>query len=626
LSERPALGALAARLGIEDGYHSSLHRHWITTSDATREALLAAMGLDASSEAACQRTLDEQGEPAKAATSDPPARCVDVDEKLGPRGVVFGLVANLYSVRSARNFGFGNLGDLAQLVRRAGAAGAAFVGVNPLHAGTNRSGAFCPYDPVSRLYREPLYLDPLSVPESAHSPELGAEPRPERVAALQRAARLEPAALENLLLPLLRGLHRRFLSAVDDAGTARRRAFETYRSAQGAALENFAAFQVLADHFEQRGGRDWRRWPDGFHNPGAPAVREFRAAHTVEIGFRAWLQFELERQLGLCADAARESGMAIGVYADLALGSSGGGSDTWSWPGLFARGASAGAPPDDFSIEGQNWGFPPIVPQALRADGCAFWKRLLAANFRHVGALRIDHAMSLRRLFWIPEGRGAAEGAYVRYPETELLDALAAASRQADALAIAEDLGTVPEGFTAAIQARGMLGSRVLLFERDGWHFKPSHAYPRAVLATASTHDLPPLAALASEEDLELRRRVGQIPDDARLEGFRHERREQWRALTERLQHDAGLDPRSAAETLGPAVARFLCATPAALVGLQLDDLGGEREPINLPGVPATRHPSWTRRMHEPLETLFDSPAAAQTLAAVPDWRRNRSV
>jgi len=622
LSERPALAALATRLGIEDGYWSTLHRHWVGTSDATREALLAAMGFDASSEEAAGRALASWIEPAAPVGDSAPARCVDVDEKLGARGV-FGLVANLYSVRSAHNFGFGNLGDLAALVRRAGAAGAAFVGINPLHAGTNRAGAFCPYDPVSRLYREPLYIDPLGVPESAHSPELGAEPRPERVAALQRAARLEPAVLEGLLLPLLRGLHRRFLAATDGAGTARRRDFERYRSSEGAPLENFAAFQVLSEHFEQRNGRDWRRWPEAFHSPAAPAVREFRAAHNVEIGFRAWLQFELERQLGQVAEAARGAGMPIGLYADLALGSSGGGSDTWTWPRLFARGASAGAPPDDFSSEGQNWGFPPLVPHALRADGYAFWKRLLAANFRHVGALRIDHAMCLRRLFWIPEGRSAAEGAYVRYPETELLDALAAASRQAGALAIAEDLGTVPEGFTAAIQARGMLGSRVLMFERDGWSFKQAHSYPRGCLLTASTHDLPPLAALPGEDDLELRLRVGQIPDGGRLELLRSERHELWRALSERLEHDAGFDRTEGLTSLGPAVARFLCASPAALVGLQLDDLGAETEPINLPGVPSTRHPSWTRRMRLPLESLLDSPVAAPTLAAVPPERRS---
>jgi len=624
--ERPLLRHLAGRLGIEDGYHSALDQRWVATSDATREALVTAMGSDGSTESAAASSLARLGD---APVQDDAARerCLDVRERLGGH-LAFGLWCNLYSIRSGRNRGFGHLGDLARLVRRAAEEGAAFVGVNPLHAVLNRSGRFCPYTPVSRLFRNPLYLEPEAIPEWASCPEAQrAAESPahrDRLEALRAADRLAPAEAEALLDELLRPLHVRFLEAGSEA---RHEAFAAHRAAEGIALERFATFQALADHFEAWGGeRDWRTWPADFRDPEAAGVRAFRRERADAIAYHAWIQFELDGQLEGVAREARDAGLAIGLYADLALGSSGGGSDTWSWPGLFARGATVGAPPDGFSRAGQDWGFPPLDPRALQADDYRYWRALLEANLRHVGALRIDHALGLRRLFWIPEGASPRSGAYVRYPEAGLLRLLARASRRHGALVIAEDLGTVPEGFSEEIQARGLLCSRVLLFERDEDGFRPACAWPEACLATANTHDLPPLAALAGEKDLLLRRRVGQIPDDASLEALRVARREDRRALRDRLLREGLWRAADACEgddvALAAAVTAFLCATPAGLVGISLDDLAGEDEPINLPGVPADRHPSWIRRMRTPLERLFSEPRARRILAAVPATRR----
>ncbi len=629
---RPLLQQLARHLGIEDGYRSALDGAVVPTSDATREALVAAMGFDASSEAGAAASLSALAdEPAGKAGGETDVRCVDADEKLGARGV-FGLWINLYSVRSGRNLGFGNLGDLGELVKHAARAGAAFVGVNPLHATRHGAGLFCPYAPVTRLFRDPLYLDPERIPELADCPEaqrrLASPAARGRADALRAAANLDPGASEALLGELLRPLHVRFRERTGPSGDGRRAACASYRAAQGEPLARFASFQALADHFESEGGsRDWHSWPAEYRDADGPAVRAFRAGREGEIDRHAWVQFELDRQLGDLARASQEAGLAIGLYTDLALGSAAGGFDTWSWPGLFARGATLGAPPDDFARAGQNWGVPPVDPRALRADGFRLWDRLLDAGFRHAGALRIDHALGLRRLFWIPEGASARDGAYVRYPEAELLAHLARASRRHGALVIAEDLGTVPPGFSQEIQARGMLSSRVLLFERDDEGFRPAGAYPRACLATANSHDLPPLAALASDRDLALRRRSGQIPDDAALEALRAARRRDRCALRARLVGDGWLDAGETAPEPGPeawaeAVTGFLCATPAALVGISLDDLAGEEEPINLPGVAAEQHPSWTRRMRLPLESLFEQPLARRILDAVPSSRR----
>src|SRR5262249_7071306 len=236
---------------------------------------------------------------------------------------------------------------------------------------------------------------------------------------------------------------------------------------------------------------------------------------------------------------------------------------------------------------------------------------------------RVDHALGLRRLFWIPAGRPASEGAYVRYPERELFGGLGAASREHRALLVAEDLGTVPEGLSRSIRRRGLLSSRVLLFERDACGFRPGSRYPRASLATANTHDLPPLGAWQGDADLVLRRRARQIRDDAALEAARRERQDDRSALADRLAR-GGFPTREDDPTAwAAAVTAFLCDTPAVLVGIGLDDLGAETEPINLPGVPAERHPSWTRRMARSLEDIFASPHARAQLDAIPAARRS---
>jgi len=628
---RPQLHRLARALGIEDGYESALDGRFVETSDATRVALAAAMGFAADGEAEAERSLERF-----AARAQPPplapGRCLDAGSKLSGRRA-FGVCANLYSVRSERGAGFGDLGALRELARRTAEAGGAFVGLNPLHATLPRPGRFCPYDPVSRLFLDPLYLDLARVPELERSADarrqLASPALRRRFEALRAADRLDPAAVEAARAPVLAALHATFREAPGPEPDARRDAFARYAAERGDALRDFATFLALADRFEgATGGRDWRRWPGDLRSPDSPAVARFRETHAVAVERHAWLQFELDRQLGEVSRFARDSGLALGLYTDLALGSSAGGADTWSRPDLHASGVTVGAPPDAFSRGGQDWSFPPLDPHALRADGYRHWRAILDASLRHAGALRLDHAIGLRRLFWIPTGATPAEGAYVRYPTDDLVSILAEASRRHDAVIVAEDLGTVPSGFSEGIRELGMLSSRVLLFERDADGFRAADRYPERCLASANTHDLPPLAALEGDDDLALRRRVGQIADDATLAAARRERDAERSALVERLARDGFLaaDAREGngpdGDALAAAVTAFLCATPSLLVGISLDDLAGEREPINLPGVSADRHPSWTRRMRAPLDAIFAGPRARAMLASIPDERR----
>jgi 4-alpha-glucanotransferase len=721
VSARPHLRALAARLGITEGYRSALDERWVETSDTTRAALVSAMGWPGDDERTAEeslhallaeertRPLDPErvvvwnaesarvlapGWPEGAPTriryqlalgdsSDPadqagrtrpiegwierggtlslpslegpgvhslrlrlawpggeaealqrlfavPDRCIDVDERVGPAGA-FGLWTQLYLARSERNWGFGNFGDLASILDWAAESGAAFVGLNPLHALASPPSSPCPYLPQSRLYRNPLYLDPECTPEwerSSAAHRVAGSLR-EDIEKLRRADRLDIDAVEEVLRPVQVALHAEFVRTDRDRGTPRGRAYARYRAQEGEALAQFATFRALADHLGTQGvPGDWPCWPEAFRDPESPAVDAFQRAHAEEIDFHAWVQFELDRQLAGLGDRARELGLPIGLYTDLALGSGAGGSDVWAHARLFARGVTVGAPPDAFSQAGQDWSFPPLAPGRLAEGGFSFWWRLVDGALAHAGALRLDHALGLRRLFWIPEGAPASEGAYVTYPEPDLLGLLALGSHRHGALVIGEDLGTVPEGFSDGLQEHGVLSSRVMLFERDGNGFHPARRIPRHCLVTANTHDLPPLAALQGEDDLSLRRRAGQLPDDDALAHAIEERRNDREALARRLREEGSLvgeigQDERATEALVTATTRFLCATPAALVGLSVDDLVGEREPVNLPGVASDRHPSWTRRQRIGLERIAQSPIARAALAAVPGARRS---
>lgn len=673
MSARPRLRALAARAGILASYVGTdgVRRF---ASDATRERLLAAMGHDASTEAAAARALRalaaretreplepvrvvpagtralraripvraqwslalelEDGTTATAEGRGPrlrlpaalpegwhalrleiggrtarqglvaaPRRALGVRERLGrPRG--FGLWTHLYALRSARDWGAGDLAGLAELLDFAGRAGACFVGINPLHAIWNRGADVCPYAPVSRLYRNPLYLDVEAVPELAHCEEARARLAAlgPRIEALRRAPRVDYAGVAEAKRAVLEPLHR---------ALRRTREYAAYRAREGRALDDFATFLALAE----RHGHDWRRWPAALRDARSHEVARFAREHEREVDFHRFVQFELDRQLAGCAERARRAGVEFGVFGDLAIGTAPDGADTWMFRGAFALGASVGAPPDAFAPRGQDWSTPPPDPAWMRAEGYATFARLLRAALAHCGALRIDHAMGLARLWWIPAGRPPDEGAYVRYPVDDLLGILVLESRRAGALLVAEDLGTVPPDFAARLARRGILSSRVLYFESA-----PASRWSSRALVTANTHDLPPLAGFYAGRDLELRRALGEIASDAELARAKAVRAAAGRALARRL----GLARLPEPPRLAAATTRLLCRTPAPLVGLALDDLLGETEPLNLPGVPADRHPSWTRRLRAPLEALASDPGVQAALAAVPASRKPR--
>jgi 4-alpha-glucanotransferase len=540
---------------------------------------------------------------------------------------VFGVTANLYTVRSERNWGFGDCTDLAALLEWTAEIGGAFVGVNPLHALRNRGGDVSPYSPVSRVFRNVLYIDPEAVPEVAESEEArdrcNSRDTRAALAALRSADNIDYGRVMRVKMPALEALHRTFAHNHRDRDTARGRAYAAWLQQQGSAIDDWATFCVLEEHFAGRASR-WRDWPPEFHDAHGETVREFRDRHREQVDLHRWLQFELDRQLGEAARRGRRAGLPIGLYQDLAIGASPEGSDSWLEPDLFVRGVSIGAPPDPYSASGQNWGLPPLDPRALAEQGYDYWVRLLRSSLRHGGALRIDHVMGLFRQFWIPEGKSGTEGAYVMFPSEDLLGILALEATRANALVVGEDLGTVPPDVPPAMERWGVLSSKVFYFERDKrGGFKRATEYAPMALATANTHDMPTLAGFWRGRDVELRREVGLIADAKGEKAERKARDADKEALVRLLREEGTLPADETPErdvALRAAVHAFMRRTPSWLVGLSLDDLVGEVEPVNLPGVGPDRFPSWTRRLALPLERFRETRDVRRALGVERWW------
>lgn len=548
-----------------------------------------------------------------------PAQCTTVQQRIGARRAV-GVLANLYSVRSAHDWGCGDLGDLRRLAGWVADAGGSFIGVNPLHALCNRGGAVSPYSPVSRLFNNPIYLDVGALPELVDSPEAGSLLADAGFVAAREALRaghlVDYAGVMRLKRRVLELLHRAFARRHRGHETPRGVAYRQYRDAQGETLDRFAVFSAIAEHLAGPDGDapdcTWHRWPAALQDPASAAVAEFARANEEAIDFHRYLQFALDAQL-----AGAGGALAVGIYRDLAVGSAPDGCDTWAWPSLFARGAAIGAPPDDFAADGQNWGLPPITPVALRTDRYRYWIRLLRGSFAHGGALRIDHVMGLFRQYWVPDGLSARHGAYVRYPAEELLHITALESHRHNAVVVGENLGTVPPEVGPALDAHGVLASAVVYFERNaGGEFLPAADYPAHALVSIGTHDHVPLAGFLSGRDLEIHRDLGLLADEDERRRALSERDRARQSLLERLERE-GVAPAAEAESADVvnAAHAFLGRTPASMVGVALDDLGLETDPVNVPGTNDSHYPNWQRKMRRPLEDI-ETPAAAASLRA----------
>ncbi len=505
---------------------------------------------------------------------------------------IWGLAIQLYTLRSAGNWGIGDFSDLERMCEIAGDAGASLVGVNPLHA-SHRSDpeAASPYAPTSRRFLNWLAIDIEALPEAA-DPDVQhyiASVRDDLVS-LRAKPFVDYTAVAMVKAPALK-------LCFAALGGARAEAFAAHVRAGGEALKRFAIHEALVARY----GRNGAHWPEALRLADSEALAAFAREEPRAIDFSMYLQWCACEQLEHVAATARAHGVAL--YRDLAVGVESGGAEAWGGRDYVTT-ASVGAPPDLLNTQGQDWGLPPLSPVTLERDAYGTFAALLADNMRDAGALRIDHAMSLMRLFWIPRGGRPGDGAYVSYPFDDLLAIVCRESVRARCMVIGEDLGTVPAGFRDKMAANNILSYRILLFERDATGaFLPPDAYPELALATAGTHDLPPLAAWLEGDDIALQERLGLI--DAETARQTRASRESGVAQLRAALCVGGdlreLEPDT--ESVVLAAYRYLARSPARIVMLQIEDALGERTPVNIPGT-NREYPNWRRKLRDDLETI----------------------
>jgi 4-alpha-glucanotransferase len=517
------------------------------------------------------------------------------------------VAVQLYALRSCRNWGHGDFTDLARLVALAAARGAAVIGLNPLHAlFADRAEEASPYAPNSRLFLNPLYIDVEAIPEFPGTAQAGLD---NDIAALRASELIDYAGVARVKLAALHLAHQQFRAA---ASADRRADFEAYRREQGDALLGFACFEHRRSLHT---GKPWPEWPQPWRSPRRDQLLAFRQAHDEGCEFQEFVQWTADRQLAACRDAARNQGMPIGLYMDLAVGIHPHGADAWINQDTVLTEVSVGAPPDEFNPAGQDWGLAPFNPQALAASGGATMRILIRAAMRHAGAIRLDHVLGLKRLFMMP--RGGTGGSYVRFPLQQLARVISEESHRHRCIVIGEDLGTVPDNFRDTMAQWGFWACRVMLFEREhGGRFRAPENYAAEALATFNTHDMASFRGWMEGHDMRVKRGIEFDPgesDDARAQAQA--------ALRDALARWA---PQFPADDIS-AVAAFLALTPSRLAVIALDDIMGVRDQINVPGSVA-QHPNWRRKLPIAIEDLAGHDGLARVAQAFAQAGRGFNV
>ncbi len=500
---------------------------------------------------------------------------------------VWGYATQLYSVAGRDSWGVGDLVDLADMAVWAGTQQfASYILINPLHAAQPVPPLEpSPYLPSSRRYVNPLYIRPESIPEYG-----GLKPkRRKAVEAVRTALREEIDGLDAVRRDDVWTAKRGVLREVFETGRkwARQMAFEDFMRREGRPLRDFATWCALTETY----GRRWRDWPEELRRPTSPEVAWFAAAHADLVTFYMWLQWIADTQLSNAQQAAVDAGMSVGIISDLAVGVNIDGAETWGLHNVFAQGVTVGAPPDAYNQAGQDWGQPPWRPDRLADLAYAPFRAMVAGILRHSGGVRVDHIIGLFRLWWIPEGHGPGQGAYVRYDHTAMVGILALEAYRAGALVIGEDLGTVEPWVRDYLRRRGILGTSILWFENgaDGLPI-PAEQWREYCMASVTTHDLPPSAGYLAHDHVKLRYELGLLTEtlDSEIESDAREQA----AVIAMLQQRGLLDEDHTVEDVVLALYRFLRLTPSRVLCVALTDAVGDRRTQNQPGT-IDEYPNW---------------------------------
>jgi 4-alpha-glucanotransferase len=531
---------------------------------------------------------------------------------------LWGVAVQLYTVRSRANWGIGDFGDLKTLIRWLGVRGASFIGLNPLHAlAPGDPERASPYSASNRHFLNLLYISVPAVPEfqecAAASARIADPHFADRLAELRAAPLVDYGGVLEIKFEILELLFRDFRERHLSLGTERAAAFRSFVAAGGPALQRHAQFDALDHYFGTTRGTasGWLNWPEEFRQADGAAVLSFAAEHPMQVEFYLYMQWLAHEQLASAQGLTREFGMAIGLYGDYAVGAHPSGSETWVDQRSYRMGAEIGAPPDSLALKGQGWGIPPPDPVVMEAQHLQGFIHLIRSNMRYYGALRLDHVMSLFRLWWVAAGSSPTAGAYVHYPLRQLLTALALESARSSCMVVGEDLGVVPDEVRRALPEFGLYHYKVLLFEKQNGRFRRPDEFVRRALATVTTHDMPTLRSFWEGRDIELRQRLKLYPTAEVEDEILRERDRDREALLAALAGE-GLKSLDAAslrepftEELAQAMHLYLARSNTILVALQIEDLLGIVDPVNVPG---THHeyPNWQRKLTADLEDMVD--------------------
>jgi 4-alpha-glucanotransferase len=542
-------------------------------------------------------------------------------EDLNQHKKLWGPSIQLYTLRTQHNWGIGDFGDLKQLVSDIASRGGDFIGLNPIHSlfPANPEGA-SPYSPSSRRWLNIMYIDVSSVPEFALSAEaqqrVGSAEFQQRLQKARESHWVNYTEVSELKMSVLPLLFSEFKARHLDKNTDRARAFLEFVELGGDSLLHQTAFDALHGelHAEDSSVWGWPVFPEKYRTFDSAATQKYIKDNQERVHLYMYLQWIADDQIKEAQALAEEKGMTVGLYRDLAVGVADSGSETWADEGNLVLDASIGAPPDILGPLGQNWGLPPLNPQVLEATGYDAYIKLLRANMKHCGALRIDHVLGLLRLWWIPKGEKATEGAYLYYPVEDMLAILALESHRHQCSVIGEDLGTVPDEIVDILRDAGVHSYKVFFFETskdDGGFISPKH-YAEQSMSALCTHDMPTLRGFWHCDDLKMGREIGLYPDEQQLEGLFEDRLKckqgildsvRWHGyLPEGIGHDAQYVPMDT--YLSEALQLHVAAGDSALLSVQLEDWLEMDQPVNIPGT-VDEYPNWRRKLSMNLDEIF---------------------
>ena len=524
-------------------------------------------------------------------------------------GRSWGAFLPLHALHSTRSWGVGDFGDLDALATWVGARGGRTVALLPALAAFLGECPFepSPYLPVSRLFWNELHVDPRRLPEfdrCGPARRLVDSPAFRRRVDALRADSLvdyrEAMAVRRQVIELL-------ARSIDERPDRRRDELRTWVEQRPVAQE-YAAFRAIGERLE----RPWPAWPSAM----PPAEIHVEAADRDAIRYHLYAQWAAARQI---AELAKDAGArGVGLYLDVPVGVHPDAFDVWRHPALFARGAALGAPPDPLFADGQDWSAPAPHPEAARQDRYAYFRAGLAHQMAHATAVRLDHVMGLHRLFWIPRGGEAADGAYVRYPADELYAIVCLESRRHRTRVVGENLGTVPRYVNAALSRHGLAQLHVAQFGIAPGAANPLARVPRRAFACVNTHDTPTFAGFLAGRDIAGRIERG-VLDAGLAEEEHRRRREETAALRHALGRGShgGLHEEAADLDLLCACLERLARSQAGIVIVNLEDLWLEPHPQNVPGTGPREYPNWRRKAGHSLETLTKLPEVVEALRRI---------